>query len=209
MRKIRFLGLITLLVSSTFFFTGCFETSCTQMINDGIELLISLGDEDNKYISRSDKEEYLHPERHAIEVTEEIIECFRNRDKEKLRKFFNYYYRDRLYSDMEEAFNFIDGEIIAHSVIWGKSYESQGGDNLKLRYLSYAADTYIITDKGAEYHIFLGGKLIDNEDPKRVGVNALKILNENKVHGTPPYKWWEHWRDYKDIVFILGDPYYG
>lgn len=141
------------------------------------------------------------PRQFAVELYTEIIECLKNRDKEKLNGLFNDYYRNSLDADIDEAFDFIDGEIISCGEI-----EADGHIGSFYTYASYFADAYVITDKGTEYEIRIDGRLHDVEDPKRVGIKKISLRNKNKVIPARPYDWWEHWRDYKEYIFILGNP---
>lgn len=141
------------------------------------------------------------PGQFAVEFHAEIIECFKNRDKERLNSFFDDYYRNSLDADIDEAFDFIDGEIISCGKIYADGHIGSG-----YTYASYDAEAYVITDKGTEYEIRIDGRLHDVEDPKRVGINEIRLINKNKVGPARLSDWWEHWRDYKEYIFILGNP---
>lgn len=181
--KKYFLGQIALFMSMVFIFTGCSVKNVMSLAEDGMKMLKSSGVEDT-----SDEKEYVDPDKYARNLTVEIIECFKSGDKEKLNSFFDDYYRNRLSTDIDEAFYVINGDVIAYSII--STYGSFNYAYEELRNIYYDADVYIITDKGMEYQIVLAGKIEDNEDPKNVGINYIYIINLNKL----------------DDAIILGDP---
>lgn len=203
--KRHFIGMTALLVTAVLIFTGCLAKNVADMAGDCMESLKSSKSKDT-----SKRKEYIDPSNYSRnELLPEIIECFKSRDKERLNSYFNDYYRDTpiLYADIDEAFDFIDGEIVACSDVSGDG-GSRRDENFELIKTSYDVDTYILTDKGMEYNIRIGGLLYYAEDPKMVGLGTLQLVNKNRVGSGTPYGWWEHWRDYKDEIIILGDSKY-
>lgn len=182
--KRRFIGLTVLLAAAVLFFTGC---SAENDMKSG-----------KSWRSKNTPE-------YAMELMTEIMECFRNRDKEKLNGFLNDYYRDspQIDKDIDEAFDFIDGKIIAYDHIYAGGGTRYAYDDLY--YVAYHANTYIITDKGAEYEIFLKVRLRDDEDSKNVGVRVIEIRNKNKDWASAQ-DWRDDWRRYKEFVFLIGSP---
>ena len=104
----------------------------------------------------------------------EIMECFINKDKEGLKALFSEYILSsdhNINSKIEQAFDFIDGEIVSYDEPFGDavgSYEKK----------SYGGDTSnIITDKGTEYRIDFIGWLSYDEDKSRIGIEGIRVLN--------------------------------
>lgn len=203
--KRHILGLTALIITAILTFTGCLAKDVADMAGDCIESLKS-----SKSGNTSEQEKYIDPGEYARELLSEIIECFKSRDKEKLKKFFcmkTFIMYPLIDADIDEAFDFIDGEIIACSEVSGDG-GSRRDENFEIISTSYDVDAYLLTDKGMEYYIRIGGLLRYAEDSKMVGLGTLKLVNENKAGSETSYGWWEHWRDYKDTIFILGDTSY-
>lgn len=197
--KRHLLPLLSLLVTAVLMFTGCLAENVMDMAEDGMESLKSSGNE-----ATSGSIMYVASGEHEKELLAEIIECFNNRDKKRLKSFFNDYYRDSpmMDADIEEAFDFVDGKIIAYGKIFGDG--STSWDYYEVRYRSYNANVYVITDKGKEYKFLLAGELEDAEDPKEVGVCVIEIRSENEVWRDMSGNWRKDWRRHKEFVFILG-----
>ena len=140
----------------------------------------------------------------AAELYPEVIECFKNRDKEKLKNFFTMNVLERyplIDAEIEEAFDCIDGEIISCAKIFSDGHVGSG-----YTYASFFAESYILTDKGTEYEIRLSGRLHDVKNPKRIGISRIFLSNKNKVPPGRLSDLWEYWREYKEFFYILGDP---
>lgn len=71
-----------------------------------------------------------------------------------------------------------------------------------LRKKSYGACTMnIITDKGTEYKVDFMGQLTNNENPERIGVRCITIINmteSNKYANNAPEK--------EECKTYIGDP---
>lgn len=201
----RFLILTFFFVLLSFTLTGCFAADTLDLVRKSKDTVDIETPKSLEVEETSDSEEYVIPGEYARGLLIEIIECLKNKDKERLRSFKYYSGSLPSYSEIEEAFDFIDGEIIAYSEI-----RSTGGSHYnygELKYTSYDADTSIVTDKGMEYDIWIAGRLNDMENPNKVGIAEIKLSNNNIVWtGIPSYGWWRDWKRYKEFFIILGDP---
>ena len=74
-------------------------------------------------------------------------------------------------TQIDEAFDFIDGEIVSYDEPFSSA---SGGVEKK----SYGAQTQnIITDKGTEYKISFEGWLTNEEEPEKVGVSYIRVID--------------------------------
>lgn len=199
--KKHILGLTALIITAILTFTGCLAKDVADMAGDRIESLKSSKSED-----KSESEEHIIPGYYARDLLAEIIECLNSGDKERLREFFciRVLHHLQIDADIDGVFDFIDGKIIACSEV-----HYTGGsdwDYYEIRCTSYSASTYLITDKGAEYEICIAGKLYDVEDERNEGLGLIELVNKN--HAFPEEGnsglWEEHWRDYKEYIYILN-----
>ncbi|MBO5449121.1 MAG: DUF5104 domain-containing protein [Ruminococcus sp.] len=118
--------------------------------------------------------EYKTPTQQAKEMQTEIMKCFENEDKDTLKSFFSEYATDNydLDSQIDEAFDFIDGKIVSYDEPFGRA---DGSSERK----AYGAETSNIkTDKGTEYSIGFKGWLTNNKDSDEIGVILIGIRNE-------------------------------
>jgi len=141
-----------------------------------------------------DSREYKTPTQQAEEMQTEIMKCFENEDKETLKSFFSEYTVDNfdLDSQIDEAFDFIDGKIISYDEPFGRA---DGSSERK----AYGATTKnIITDKGIKYEIDFAGRLTDREEPDNIGVASIKIIDL-----TNPYD--KNKSDYENGFRYIGE----
>lgn len=120
--------------------------------------------------------EYKTPTQQAKEIQTEIMKCFENGDKETLKSFFSEYATDNydLDSQIDEAFDFIDGKIVSYDEPFGRA---DGSSERK----AYGATTKnIITDKGITYKFSFAGQLTNKKEPDNIGVASIKIINMTK-----------------------------
>lgn len=137
---------------------------------------------------KTDSEEYKSPGNLAKERQAEIMACFINKDAETIKSFFSEYVIEThpdIDSQIDEAFNFLDGEIVSYDEPFTRA---SGSYNRK----SYGACTMnIITDKETEYRIDFMGQLTNDENPERIGVRCITIINmteSNKYANNDPKK---------------------
>ena len=183
-----FLILFSLLLSFTL--TGCNSKDITDILKDD-----------------SDSEEYKSAYRLADERQEEIMECIKSEDKERLKSFFADDILEtfpRIDDDIDAALEFIDGEIV---VFFGQAKYADTYENADFGYRPYGASSFDVeTDKGTKYVISFWGRLSDEDPPKEEGVICIRIKNISKEWPDMPDGWQENWRDYKDFVCYIGEP---
>lgn len=155
----------------------------------------------------SDSEKYKTAYQLANERQAEIMECIEGGDKERLKSFFA---DDILKAfphiddDIDAALNFIDGEILWFG---GQARYADTYANADFGYRTYGASNFQVeTDKGTWYVISFWGQLSEEDPPKEEGVRCIRIKNISKDWPDMPNGWQEHWRDYKEYVYYIGEP---
>ena len=115
----------------------------------------------------------------AKELAEEVFTCFIEKDSETLKNHFSPYIQNTydLDSQIEEAFAFIDGEILSYDEPKGQATGSQveNGEWVK-RKLSGKIKN-IKTDKGQTYEIVIKYFAIEKNNPDKVGCSGILINN--------------------------------
>lgn len=117
---------------------------------------------------------YETPNQLAEKLQTKIMDCFVNKDKDTLEKFFSEYtlnHCPEIEKQIEGAFALIDGEIV--------SYDEPDGDEVgAMDEKCYSASTsHVITDKDTEYWIRFSGHLTSTKDESKVGVLYIKVVN--------------------------------
>ena len=126
------------------------------------------------------EEEYQTPKEYATEQAEYIMECIVNQDKEGLKSVFSKYISQThdLDKEIDEFFEFIDGEIVSH----GEPEGYEGG--YKMRDGGYTEKVLtgkisnILTNKGDDYSVRIRMYSIYKENSDHVGVSIINIVNE-------------------------------
>ena len=123
--------------------------------------------------SCSQKSHVKTPDESAKEMISNIVVCFENKDKETLRSYFSEYIQKNssLDSEIESAFDFIDGEIVSvgepNSGCIGSTEDKAYGGDIKA----------VITDKGTTYKFDFKGMYRYYKDTSQEGVTGLCIIN--------------------------------
>ena len=150
------------------------------------------------FTSCDEDEEYKSPNQLAKERQTEIMECFINKDKETLKGFFSEYVINKypdIDSQIDEAFNFIDGEIVSYDE---PNSSASGPSDRK----SYGGDTRnILTIKNTEYRIVFRGRLTSDNEPEKTGVRCITVINmteSNKYANSDSKK--------EECKIYIGDP---
>ena len=149
-------------------------------------------------LNKTNSEEYKSPGDLAKERQTEIMDCFINKDAETIKSFFSEYvietYPD-IDTQIDKAFNFLDGEIVSYDEPCSRA---SGSSERK----SYGALTMnIITDKETEYIIDFTGQLTNDENPERIGVRCITVINiteNDKYENKDPKK--------EECKVYIGDP---
>ncbi|MCR5143632.1 MAG: DUF5104 domain-containing protein [Ruminococcus sp.] len=114
------------------------------------------------------------PDQQALEVQNQIMECFVNEDKETIKTLFSedIIQKNDIDSQIEDAFEYIDSEIISYD-------EPKTGETGNIEKKDYGArTTNIITKNGTKYCIGFKGWYSYNEIPEKVGVYCIAVYNE-------------------------------
>ena len=136
------------------------------------------------------KEEYQSPKEYATEQSEYIMECIVNKDKQGLKSVFSEHISEThdLDKEIDEFFEFIDGEIVSYdepegyeggyTMEYGKYKEKELQGEIK----------NIKTNKDEKYGISIHIYQIHENDKDKVGVNYISVLDENSWIGEGAYR---------------------
>ena len=126
-------------------------------------------------------EEYYTPGEIARQQGQDIIHHIQNRDSESLKAMLceNLKSRANIDSEIEELFNFIDGEIISYDEpngsIQSKSTTPQGTDKLGI----HGDVCNIKTSTGKTYVVKFYSYLVYLEEEENVGVASITLFNHD------------------------------
>lgn len=130
-----------------------------------------------------DKELHLTPERQAKLIATDMINSFKENDKDRLKILFSKYILEKYNIDLQidEAFKFIDGKIVSYNEPFGQAAEMMtngyGG------YVYYELKGEIIqikTDKGKSYNMYFFSYKINEDNKDAVGVYCIMIVSKNE-----------------------------
>ena len=129
------------------------------------------------------EEEYQTPKEYATEQAEYIMECIVNKEKEGLKSVFSTHISEThdLDKEIDEFFQFIDGEIVSYDETIGR----EGGGVLaygeyKEKEL-YGHTENIITDTGKKYHVSFMMYQIYETNPDYVGVDLITVTDKTSI----------------------------
>ena len=137
------------------------------------------------------KEEYETPVMMARRQGKEIMEYVLNKDKEGLKSMFSKYILEThdLDNEIDEFFEFIDGEIISYDEPDGDDRGGQYSPNESKRIRKLGGNVNNIkTDKGKTYSISFLTYYIYNSNKDKVGVDVIGVIDEDSWEGEVPYK---------------------
>ena len=126
------------------------------------------------------EEEYQTPKEYATEQAEYIMECIVNQDKEGLKSVFSKYISEThdLDKEIDEFFEFIDGEIVSYDEPIGR----EGGASLAYgEYREKELNGHIeniITNKGEKYLVSFMMYQIYKVNEDKVGVKRITIVDK-------------------------------
>ena len=118
----------------------------------------------------------------ANEQAEIILDCLKTGNSEKLEALFckNVSSSHDLKTEIAEAIEFIDGNIIDDGSWFGLSSADKSVDNGKTTKLNIRPGMHKVkTDTGKEYNIRFVNYLIYEEDPDNVGITYITIRKGN------------------------------
>jgi len=127
------------------------------------------------------KEENQTPKEYATEQSEYIMECIVNKDKEGLKSVFSKHIAEThdLDKEIDEFFEFIDGEIVSYDEPEGHEggYKMKEGEYTEKKL--YGEIDNIKTDKGKTYSIGYQSYSIYKSNEEYVGVRIVNIRDED------------------------------
>ncbi len=156
--------LSVLLALATIFLSGCFNSS----------------------------KEYTPPDEIARQQSQAIIEHIENKNSEGLKAMFceKLKSRDNIDNEIEELFDFIDGEIVSYDTPYG-SVQSKSATPKGTEELGLDGDiSNIKTSTGKIYVVTFYSYLINKEDEDSVGITTVSIFDEDTYdpeEGYPDY----------------------
>ena len=121
-------------------------------------------------------------EKLRYEMSETIIDAFKNRDKQQIKELFCTKTQQLSATDsqIEEGFDFIDGEIVSHKINGDTSYEGYGIDFGKVTDYSFDSDTRIVTDAGKTYELYISVfYIVDDASIKGMTAYVISELDED------------------------------
>lgn len=138
-----------------------------------------------------EEKEYETPLMMARRQGEEIMEYVVNKDKEGLKSMFSKHVTQNhdLDKEIDEFFEFIDGEIVSYDNAehssGGGSYSSD--ESKRIRKLGGKVGN-IKTDKGRTYSINFMLYYLYNPNKDKVGMYAIGVIDEDSWEGEIPYR---------------------
>ncbi len=121
-------------------------------------------------------------QKHAEEVSKKLIRYINEKDVDGIEQLFNQYSRneDKLRKDIEDFFDYIDGEIVDYNINFRGEVGSWIEDGKWLEQEIQTNLENIITDTGTKYYIDFGEYTIYTEDKDKEGMVYLRLCDEDK-----------------------------
>ena len=121
-------------------------------------------------------------QKHAEKVSKKLICYINEKDVDGIEQLFNKFSQkeEKLREDIEDFFDYIDGEILDYIITWGEDSLSIE-DGTWTEQKTETKIENIITDTGKRYHIRFREYMIYTEDKdKEGGILLLLLYDENK-----------------------------
>ncbi len=121
-------------------------------------------------------------QKHAEEVSKELIRCINERDLDGIEQMFNQYSRneEKLRNDIEDFLDYIDGEIEDYDFNYRGEISSSIRDGKWTRQETQTKLENIITDTGKKYYqITFSEYVICTEEKDKEGISILTLHDEN------------------------------
>ncbi|NLZ46438.1 MAG: DUF5104 domain-containing protein, partial [Clostridiales bacterium] len=169
-----------------------FLIAITLIMCVGMSACTPVGNILSKFENSSDK--YITPDKQADNLTLQIFECFLDKDSEELKSLFSKNIQDSYEHDTEiqEAFNYIDGNIISYDKPDGEIQgESRRGEKGVTELIFGGKIRNIETDKGKVYSISFTSYAINKDDENNVGVLSIGVIDselQKKSDSVSDYK---------------------
>lgn len=138
-----------------------------------------------------------------LEIAQELVACFNNEDVSTLKKMLceRSQNLDDIDAQIQDAFDFIDGNIISfdENVTGSEGESNRYGTTTELDRFFSIDD--IVTDTKQEYSIYVSENLIYLNDPKREGITQITIENESSNSKIEVgYQWQEFYTEGRKIA---------
>ena len=117
----------------------------------------------------------------AVQDCDKIIQCIKEENAEELKQMFCITILDSnvdLDEQIENAFDFIDGEIVSYNYLIGSESISVD-EGKRTRYQIYPSIRNIKTNNNNEYTIYFYKYVICLENPNKEGISQIDIVNES------------------------------
>ncbi|SDA32694.1 protein of unknown function [Ruminococcus sp. YE71] len=149
----------------------------------------------------SDQNIQSTPSEKAKETQEIIIEAFVDENASAVKSILSAYnsQNNDIDSEIESAFEFIDGKIESYDPPEYGASAAVTDENGRVKYSYYGCTDNIITENGTIYSINFKGWYTYRDDNSKEGVNLIHIVNETeKSHFTESVDW-------KQCSFDIGE----
>jgi len=125
-----------------------------------------------------EKEEYQSPMEYSTEQSEYIMECIVNKDKEGLKSVFSKQVSKThdLDKEIDEFFQFIDGEIVSYDEPEGSMGGGRKKDGEYVERTTGGQIENIKTDEGKTYEISFFTYWVCRDSEDREGVDSILII---------------------------------
>ena len=138
----------------------------------------------------TEEKEYETPLMMSRRQGEEIIEYVVNKDKEGLKSVFSKHISEthNLDKEIDEFFEFIDGEIVSYDTPEGSMGGGRKRDGEYVERTTGGQIENIITSTGNKYMISFMTYYICEENKDKEGVSVLGVVDANSYKGEIPYQ---------------------
>ena len=122
------------------------------------------------------------PERQAKAISTQMIKCFKEKDSENLKSLFSQHVQEKydLDTQIQEAFDFIDGDIVSHGEPDGQA-SGKSTDILGTEYEEIQGEgTSVKTDKGKSYGVYFFAYREYRYDKDYLGVYCIAVACEDE-----------------------------
>ena len=130
----------------------------------------------------SSNSEYITPEQIARNQSEIIINCVKNKDINSLKEILceKLKSEDNIDTQIQELFDFIDGNIISHDEPIGRVGGGETTPKGTILQKTYGKIQNIVTDTEKHYSIQFSACVINKGNEDYIGVSSITILDKDK-----------------------------
>ena len=158
-----------------------------------LSMLLLCGCSNREYGAR--EMEYVDIKEYSRIQAEEIIECVVRKDKEGLKSVFSKHISEthNLDKEIDEFFEFIDGEIVSYDTPEGSMGGGRKRDGEYVERTTGGQIENIITSTGNKYMISFMTYYICEENKDKEGVSVLGVVDANSYKGEIPYQTYDEY----------------